>query len=585
MKPGNLERMLYYLRTNDLKRSLYLAYLHLVAPLLEPLRRLLARFLMLPGRSKKLVLLTLSSVCLLLIALVGLWSLVPFLLPLLLVIYFTRYLYAKLRTILRMRYWRARRDELVKAGAKGYALTVEHLGLLEDGLEALQKDLEKSSEVGIADIDQDGFLLARFGSIPGAVNVDQEDFLKRKRYVLQIVAVGNKIGVKKYYGQNVIGFLNELEALHSLAGCCNVPAILDVDFSGLTITLSYIPGAVLREELAKRGAVLRNRDTDNDPDFRRLAPKERRLRRIAEGRRVLRHCVDRETVENIFRQLKEIHRAGICVSDVKYGNIIIERVSREPYFIDFDHSVDYGRRRGLRWQVRRDYEIETFNLCFDTERLTRDRMLRKLGQFARERLIRRDCSVDFGHGLAMGRTWDVEFGEGRWHYILKPNLPSLSGKRVLELGCKNAFFLLQMLRHGAREAVGIECDEGWIGQAQFIKEGFEWADSTTYDLEVIDARMEEVPNLELGRFDLVLALCSLYCLSSDLVDTVIRHVRTLTEWFIVQCDAAPEECFPDIRLKASVDYNIEALERSGFSVTRVVAPPGYRRPLLIGVKA
>ena len=37
---------------------------------------------------------------------------------------------------------------------------------------------------------------------------------------------------------------------------------LDIDFENLALTFSYILGPVLREELAKRGAALRDRDED-----------------------------------------------------------------------------------------------------------------------------------------------------------------------------------------------------------------------------------------------------------------------------------------------------------------------------------
>ena len=185
----------------------------------------------------------------------------------------------------------------------------------------------------------------------------------------------------------------------------------------------------------------------------------------------------------------------------------------------------------------------------------------------------------------MGRIWDVELGEGRWHTILKPGLPSLSGRRVLDLGCKDAYFLLQALRHGARETVGIEPDDAWSEPAQFIKEGFEWADSATYAPKVIRARIEDVLAMDLGRFDLVTAFGTLCEMDDELVDKVVQHVSTLTGCFIIQCNVDPKEHHPETHIKASIDYNIRALERNGFEDFRLVAPARYNRPLLIGVKA
>jgi tRNA A-37 threonylcarbamoyl transferase component Bud32 len=577
--------MLTNLRANGLRRSLYLAYLHIASPMLEPLRRLLARLMMLPNRRKLQVLIAVGSVCLLLITLAQWWYLMLLLLLLPLVVFLRCPLYSRLRAALRLHYWRAHRDDLLEVGQKGQVLTVDRLGLSEAGLRALRRELEISPEVVVADIDQDGFLLPRFGPIAGAACTSCEDFVGRKRHMLQIVAVGDKVGVKKQYRQNRIGFLNELEALHRVAGTCNSPVILDVDFANLAITLSYIPGAVIREELARRGAMLRHRDLDIHPDGVGLTPKERNALRVARGKEALSQVVDQGMIDAIFSELKKIHRAGVLVSDLKYGNIIIERDSGEPYFIDFDYSDHCGGPRGPRWQVRQDWEIDLFNVRFDTEKLTRDRMLHRIDEFTGSNSPGREISVDFGHGLAVGRTWDVEHGEGQWHYILKPNLPSFSGKRVLELGCKNGLCLLQMLRQGARECVGIEGDDLWIEQARFIKEGFEWADSATYNLHLVPARIEEVPAIEVGRFGLALALCSLYYLEDDLMDAVIRHVHSVAETFVLQCHTAPENLQPEISRKASVEHNIEALERNGFRIVRVVAPPGYSRPLLIASRA
>jgi len=604
-----IERIVYYLRTNGLKHFLYLTCIVIASRWLEPLRRLAVDFLMLPGKRKMQVFAPFVTVGLTGVAAAILWYDVPslfsatfvsmlfpaevvdlwdeglcLLTPLLMATYF-KYVHAKLRMVRQVRYWQARKAKLLEAGAAGYVLTVESLGLQEERLKALKEQLEKSREIVIADIDQDGLLLSRFGPIPCAPTTDPESFMKRKRLALEVVAMGDKVGVKKYYRGDTARFLNELECLYALSGRCNVPAILDVDFADLTLTLSYIPGAVLREELAKRGAVLRNRDVDNHPDFIHLTQKERRLKLIEQGKRVLYDCVDREQVDHIFTVLKRAHKAGVLVCDIKYGNIIIERESREPYLIDFDRSHYNDHAHSLWWEIGRDSDIEQFNLCFNTEKLTRDRIFQKINEFSRGNSTRRPSPVDFGHGVAVGRIWDVELGEGQWHYILKPNLPPLSGRRVLDLGCKDTYFLLQTLRHGAREAVGIEPDDEWSKPARFVKEGFEWADSAAYNPKIIRARIEDVLTMDIGRFDLVTAFGTLCEMDDELVDKVVQHVSTLTGCFIIQCNVDPKEHRPETHIKASIDYNIRALERNGFEDFRLVAPAGYNRPLLIGVKA
>jgi serine/threonine protein kinase len=576
--------MLFQLRANGPKRSLYIAYVCVLSPLLEPLRSLVGGLLNLPARKRLLVLLPVGICCLLFLALLRLWPLVGLLSILALLVWFGRTMYRRLRPAWRFRYWRARRDALLRTGKDGYVLTIDELGLPVEGLAALRAELQQSPVVTIADIDQDGYFLPRFGPVPGVVSATQEDFMERKRYSLQLVALENKVGVKKSYGQRRAGFLNELEVLHSLAGCCNVPAILDVDFAELSIVISFIPGAVIREELAAKGAKLRNRDVDDNPSFRQLSGTEQRSRRVTEARRVLSDVLDQEMVEDIFAELQKLHRAGVLVNDIKYGNVIIERSSGQPYLIDFDHARYHGHRRGLRWQAKRDDEIERFNLVFAAEKPTRTRLLQQIEGFSARNLDARHRSVDFGHGLATGAIWAVQFGEGCWHYILKPNLPDLSGMRVLDLGCKNALFLLQTLRHGAGQGVGIEHDERWIAEAKFVREGFEWADSTSYNLEVVSAPLEELATLDLGKFDLVTALGTLHFLSSESLESVVHRVSRLTDCFVVQCDTDPEGVPPDARARARVEYNVNLLERHGFRIERVIAPAGYERPLIIGTK-
>ncbi len=269
-----------------------------------------------------------------------------------------------------MQYWRQNKEELLRLGKSGYRIKIEDLGLNQEKLELLKKTQQQSDEVAIAEIDQDGFLLSHFGLIRNVPTVSEKQFLVRKRSSLKLVAINGYVGVKKDYKGNKLSFVNEIRALYNLglAGC-NVPAIMDVDFDNLTLTLSYILGSVLREELAKRGAVLRDRDVDNNPDFVRLNPKEKRLKRIQEGKRVLYNVIDSQFVEDLFTELNKIHASGFILNDIKYGNIIIEKKSGKPYLIDFEAVRRYPNLGKNSFRILRNQNIKKFNLHFDTEKL------------------------------------------------------------------------------------------------------------------------------------------------------------------------------------------------------------------------
>ena len=95
-----------------------------------------------------------------------------------------------------------------------------------------------------------------------------------------VVACGAHVGIRKNFRGDKVAFLNELRALHTLGlGKCLIPAIMDIDFDSLTLTYSYILGSVLREELGKRGAVVRDRDVP-----RNLSRAQGWRRRLEEGK-------------------------------------------------------------------------------------------------------------------------------------------------------------------------------------------------------------------------------------------------------------------------------------------------------------
>ena len=485
------------------------------------------------------------------------------------------------------RHWQSNKVELLSLGEKGYRLKTEELGLDQEQLELLKEMHQRAHEIVIAEIDRDGFMLSYFGPIKNTPTVSKHQFLARKRFNLQVVAINGYVGVKKNYHDNKLCFVREINALHNLglAGC-NVPAIMDVDFDHLTLTFSYILGPVLREELAKRGAVLRDRDVDNNPTFTSLEPEDRWLKRIQEGKHVLYDVIDQQFVENLFTQLKKIHACGFILDDIKYGNIIIEKRSGNPYLIDFDFSRDYPNLGKDTFRILRDHDIDKFNLHFNTEKLTHNRIKKRIKQKSISSTSNWHGSVYFGAGLRMGSIWDVNSHYDRWHYILKHNFPSLSGKRILDLGAKIGFNSIQMLRHGAREVIGIESDIKVITDGNFIKAAFEWADNTQYNFRYTQANVMETPTLNLGKFDIAIALCSLYHLNDHSISNLIQYISTVASNFILQWKI-------DINIKrkhsynydkTSVKYAVNILRSNGFPVIQVIAPPRYSYPLVIGRK-
>ena len=279
-----------------------------------------------------------------------------------------QYFYAKRE----LSYWQQKKEELLKLSKIGYRISIEDLGLDENYFTLLQEAQMKSHEVIIGEIDQDGYLLSYFGPIKNIPTVSLEEFLPRKRFNLYLVSIDGFVGIKKNYKGDKVSFLNEMKALYLLGlSGCRVPTILDIDFDNLTLTFSYILGNVLSEELAKKGAVLRDRDIEKNPDFSNLSSTKRRLRWIQEGRRVLYNVITPRFVDDLVDELNKIRSSGFILNDIKYGNIIIERHSGKPYLIDFDMACYCPNMNKKLFRVLCKQDMDEFALHFNVEKNAR----------------------------------------------------------------------------------------------------------------------------------------------------------------------------------------------------------------------
>lgn len=481
--------------------------------------------------------------------------------------------------------WRVRKDELLQTGANGYRVRLEDVAAFSRAGSVHGDASGLASEVvTLAEIDQDGFLLSHLGPLEGVPSVDKQEFQPRIRFRLSVIAVDGYIGVRKDYLGNKWAFIRELVALHELgvAGC-NVPAIMDVDFDALVLTMSYIPGPVLREKLAENGAILRDRDVEADSEFSGLSASESRLKRIQEGREILSQVVDDSFVNRLLDEIRKAHAAGFVIpGTIKYGNVIIESLSGNPYLIDFENTR-YCRSATGRWfSELRDRDIESFNLHFGKAELTRQRIRRKIQQ---QNTIY--APVYFGGGVRSGKIWYVESGYGRWHYILKKSLPDPRGKRILDLGANNAAVSIELLRSGAEEVVGVEMDAQYREQGEFVKAGFEQMDNNQYAFAYLPVNMKEVPGMDLGKFDMVLALCSIYYLEDDEIVNLVNHVATISDVMVLQCNVARAigRDNSETYRRATVEYAVNTLRENGFTKINVVAPYRYSRPLVVGRKS
>ena len=129
--------------------------------------------------------------------------------------------------------------------------------------------------------------------------------------------------------------------------------------------------------------------------------------------------------------------------------------------------------------------------------------------------------VDLGHGLVApardknGRLYSprlsLDRGLGKWRRFVEPNLPvPLEGARVVEVGCNAGLHLVECLRRGAREAIGLEVDEHYHRQARFVANALGRLRGGYVPLRVYRGAMESFEWQLTGRFDLALLLNVIY---------------------------------------------------------------------------
>jgi 2-polyprenyl-3-methyl-5-hydroxy-6-metoxy-1,4-benzoquinol methylase len=186
-------------------------------------------------------------------------------------------------------------------------------------------------------------------------------------------------------------------------------------------------------------------------------------------------------------------------------------------------------------------------------------------------------------------------GVSKFEFIVRPNLPDLQGKRILELGCNAGVVSIHMARLGAAEVVGIDCERGWAGwreQAAFVKGALEWRCRTSYNVRFIECDMRRLPDLDLGKFDICIALNCIYYIEKEEIRKLPRHIASVSDLFLVQCNTRDHS---HLGRRTGPRFIQEALQANGFPAARVdwpwdrprkgFWPQRYSRPVVVGTKA
>jgi SAM-dependent methyltransferase len=126
----------------------------------------------------------------------------------------------------------------------------------------------------------------------------------------------------------------------------------------------------------------------------------------------------------------------------------------------------------------------------------------------------------------------------KWAY-LKPILPSVAGKSVLEIGCNNGFFCFEFARMGAAKVTGAEVFEGFIQPARWMAAA---RGAKNIDFMLTDALL----NLRLPAHDVVF-MSEVYAHFIDPLFGILRAINLANETLTI-----------DNATLKSDDYKIDA---------------------------
>lgn len=195
--------------------------------------------------------------------------------------------------------------------------------------------------------------------------------------------------------------------------------------------------------------------------------------------------------------------------------------------------------------------------------------------------------IDFGYGVEVRRNLRHKANSGinNWNKFLRPNLPDLKGKRILNIGCNAGLYDLAMIDAGAAATVGMDFS---AVQGNFLREWFgskRHKDYSNASFVGIDITQYDIRSL--GGFDMATLFCVLYHLG-EAAENVMAQLADITQTVALQGNlprlTSPKYKNRKFQKLAGIEGMKEILCRHGFTEIEVHAPIKYDKPLVIGRK-
>lgn len=104
-------------------------------------------------------------------------------------------------------------------------------------------------------------------------------------------------------------------------------------------------------------------------------------------------------------------------------------------------------------------------------------------------------------GIEIDSEWR---SDQKWNRI-QVHLPTLSGKKILDVGCGNGYYMLRMLGAGAKRVIGIEPNLLFLAQFYAVVQCLQ----SSVNAHLLPLKMEDLPS-EINNFDYVFSMGVLY---------------------------------------------------------------------------
>lgn len=191
--------------------------------------------------------------------------------------------------------------------------------------------------------------------------------------------------------------------------------------------------------------------------------------------------------------------------------------------------------------------------------------------------------LDFGYGHEVRPELksDRSAGMHNWRF-LSSVLQPLNGLRILNIGCNAGLYDLLMAESGA-SVVGIDRQ---TVQAEFLRRRFSEIRGGNYSqARFIGADVTSFDLVSLGQFDLVTLFCVAYHLG-EAANHVFDQLSKITPAVVMQGNLPrltsrkyQDRPFQEL---AGIEGMSSILKHHGFFDISIHAPPGYRKPVVIG---